>query len=145
MSLEDRLEIQELNHFYAYYVDEFEIENWLTCFTPDAFFDEREFDSGLHVGHDAIRAYGEKIVRETVYAVHLMCNHIIRDLTATSATGTVFALVEGLAKNGVHARFQVKYEDEYVKTGGKWKIARRVLRKTFPVELLAAPAEAELA
>jgi hypothetical protein len=144
MSVEEQLEIQELNNLYAYYVDSFEIENWLTVFTSDAYFDEREFDSGLHIGHAAIRTYGEKIVEEMVYAVHLMCNHIIRDLTKTTATGTIFAIVEGLAKNGFHARYQVKYEDAYLKVDGKWKIARRVLRKTFPVEILAAPVEAEL-
>jgi hypothetical protein len=143
MSIADQLEIQELNNFYAYYVDIFEIENWLTVFTPDAYFDEREFDSGLHVGHDAIRAYGEKIVDEMVFAVHLMCNHIIRDLSETSATGTIFAIVEGLAKNGLHARYQVKYEDTYAKVDGQWKIARRVLRKTFPVEILAVQSEVE--
>jgi hypothetical protein len=141
MSVDDQLKIQELNNLYAYYVDSFEIENWLTVFTSDAYFDEREFDSGLHLGHDAIRAYGEKIVEEMVYAVHLMCNHVVRDLTETTATGTIFAIVEGLAKNGLHARYQVKYEDEYLKVGGNWKIARRVLRKTFPVEILAAQAD----
>ena len=145
MSLEDRYQIQELNHYYAYYVDMFEIENWLTVFTEDAYFDEREFDSGLHIGHDAIRAYGELIVRETTFAVHLMTNHIIRDLTPTSATGTIFAIVEGLSKAGFHCRWHVRYEDQYAKVDGKWKIARRVLRKTFPAEVLATPAEAQAA
>jgi hypothetical protein len=142
MSIEDRLEIQELNYLYAYYVDEFEIENWVNVFTPDAYFDEREFDCGLHVGHDAIFAYGQKIVEETKSAVHLMCNHIIRDLTTTTATGTIFALVDSLGKNGHYARYQVKYEDAYLKVDGRWKIARRVLRKSFPAELLAAGPEA---
>jgi hypothetical protein len=144
MSVEDRLDIQELNNLYAYYVASCESENWLTVFTSDAYFDETEFDSGLHIGHEAIRAYGEMIVRESTYVVHLMTNHIIRDLAPTSATGTIFALVEGLDKKGFHARHQVKYEDEYVRVDGKWKIARRVLRKTFPTEVLA-PADAHAA
>jgi hypothetical protein len=137
MWADEQLKVQELNNLYAYYLDSFEIENWLALFTPDAYFDEREFDSGLHIGHDAIRAYGEKIVDEMVYAVHLMCNHIIRDLTESTASGTIFAIVEGLAKSGLHARYQVKYEDNYSKVDGQWRIARRVLRKTFPVEILA--------
>jgi hypothetical protein len=116
------------------------MEKWLTVFTHDAYFDEREFDSGIHVGHDKIRIYGRKIVHEMVYAVHLMCNHIVRNVTKNSATGTVFAIVEGLAINGLHARYQVKYEDVYARVDGDWKIARRVLRKTFPVEILSSGA-----
>jgi ketosteroid isomerase-like protein len=140
MSAEDRLAIQQLNYEYAYYVDVFDIESWLSVFTEDAFFDEREFDSGLHVGHDAIRRYGEQIVATTQFAVHLMTNHIIRDLTETTATGTAFALVEGQSKQGDRARYQVMYEDAYRKVDGRWKIARRVLRKTFPVETVSGAA-----
>jgi SnoaL-like domain len=136
MSIEEKFRIQELNYYYALYVDKFQIDQWVNVFTPDGYFDESEFGYGLHVGHDAIRAYGVKLVEDNTFVVHLMANHIITDLTDTSAKGTVFALVEGLTKTNIHARFQVIYEDEYAKIKGDWKIKKRVLRKTFPVEMV---------
>ncbi|KYC33739.1 hypothetical protein A0J57_03910 [Sphingobium sp. 22B] len=131
--------MQQLNHLYAYHVDNFHIDEWVDLFTDDAFFDEREFGLGLHDGRAAIAEYGKKIVRETEYAVHLMATHIIHDVKDGVATGTAFALTQALMKNGMNARYQVKYEDVYRKVDGKWKIARRVLRKTFPVEVLTEP------
>jgi hypothetical protein len=136
----DRLEIAELVNSYALHIDLFQIDEWVDLFTEDAYFDEREFDTGLHVGRDAIRAYGESLAESVQHAAHLMSNLVIRDLTATSARGIVFALVEALMKTGSRQRWQVRYEDTYVKIDGSWKIGRRVLRKTFPVEQIALPA-----
>jgi hypothetical protein len=134
---EDKFLIQELNYFYALYVDKFQVDQWVNVFTSDAYFDEREFEYGLHVGHDAIRAYAVKLVEDNIFVAHLMANHTITDLTDTTGRGTVFALVEALTKTNVHARFQVIYEDEYAKVQGEWKIKKRVLRKTFPVEIVS--------
>ena len=137
MSVEDRLAIQELNHRYAYFVDAFEIESWVGVFATNAFFDEREFGNGLFVGHDAIRDYGRTIVEKTQHLVHLMSNQILWHLDDDSARGSVFCLVESMRKTGERGRYQVKYEDEYTKLDGVWKISKRVLRKTFPPEKMA--------
>lgn len=130
----DRLEIAELVNRYALHIDLWEIEAWVDLFTEDAFFDEREFGSGLHEGHAAIRAYGELLAGSVEHAAHLMSNLVISDLTSTSANGIVFALVEAQLKTGVRQRFHVRYEDAYVKIDGKWKIDRRILRKSLPTE-----------
>ncbi|CAB3735786.1 nuclear transport factor 2 family protein [Paraburkholderia rhynchosiae] len=143
MNVEDRLEIQELNHRYAYFVDCFEIDEWVRVFAPNAIFDEREFGNDLFVGHDAIRRYGHDIVAVTQHAVHLMSNHIIWSHDFDTARGTVFGLVEALSKRGERTRYQVRYEDEYVKIAGSWKIGKRILRKTFPPETVNAQLPAE--
>ncbi|CAB3735852.1 nuclear transport factor 2 family protein [Paraburkholderia rhynchosiae] len=134
MNAEDRIAIQELNHRYAYFVDSFEVESWVDVFAPDAFFDESEFGNGVFVGHDAIRQYASSIAEKTAHLVHLMSNLIIWEGDSSSARGTVFGLVESMRKTGQRSRYQVKYDDEYVKLDGIWKIAKRVLRKTFPPE-----------
>ena len=138
MSNDDYLEIQRLNYLYAYHVDVFDIESWVDVFTHDAFFDEREFGAGLFIGHAQIRDYGLSLAKTTVHWVHLMTNHVVWDLQPLHARGTVFAIVEVLAHSGDHIRNHVIYEDDYVRTSGAWKIAKRVLRKTFPVEVLAS-------
>lgn len=132
--ISDRLEIAELVNRYALHIDLWEIENWVQLFADDAFFDEREFDSGLFIGHAAIRAYGESLAASVAHAAHLMSNLVIRDLTSTSADGVVFGLIEAMLKSGMRQRFHVRYEDSYVKVDGSWKIGRRILRKTLPVE-----------
>lgn len=130
----DYFEIQQLTHRYAVHIDMFQIDEWVDVFTPDAFFDEREFGNGLFVGHDEIRAYGQSLAATVKYVTHLMANLIIRDVTDTTASGIVFALIEAEMKSGERERTQCRYEDEFVKVNGQWKIARRILRKTFAPE-----------
>ena len=135
----DRLEIAELVHAYALHIDLFQIDDWVDLFTQDAFFDEREFGSGLHIGREAIRAYGRVLAATVRHAAHLMTNLVIRDLTTNSANGVLFGLVEAQLKDGMRTRWQVRYEDCYAKVDGAWKISRRVLRKTFPEEMIQKP------
>lgn len=132
--LVDRLAIAELVNRYALHIDLHEIDHWVDLFTEDAFFDEREFDTGLHVGHAAIRSYGEELAATVAHAVHLMCNHVIQDLTENTASGIVFALVEAQMKDGTRQRWQVRYEDTYLKSAAGWKIEKRILRKGLPPE-----------
>lgn len=130
----DRLAITELVNSYALHIDLFQIEDWVSLFAPDAYFDEREFDTGLHVGHQSIRAYGQSLAETVQHAVHLMANLVIADFTTESAKGTVFALVEAMMKSGERGRWQVRYEDQYIKIDDVWKIKSRILRKSLPVE-----------
>lgn len=135
MSADDRLAIQELSYKYAYFVDNFEPDNWAMIFTTDGILDESEFfDDAKFAGRDAIRAYGAKISDTVNHIVHLTTNHLIFDLTPTKARGTAVSLVETMRKSGERVRFHVKYDDDYVKIDETWLIARRTLRKSFPPE-----------
>lgn len=134
--VEDRLAIQEVNQRYATHIDFHEIDEWVGLFTRDAVFDEREFGSPLSTGQDEIRAYGQELVKTVQFALHHMTTHVISDLTATSARGIAFSIVEYLLKDGFHARTQVIYKDRYEKINGRWLIAERVLKHTVPTEIL---------
>ena len=136
MDIEDRLALQELNYKYAYFVDMKRPGEWADLFTLDTHFDEREFDSALFIGRDEVRAYGEMLAAEVLYALHHITNQLVWEIIGDSACGTVFAVVEALLKNGERARHHVIYEDEYSKQDGVWRFSRRVLRKTLPTELL---------
>lgn len=136
MSIEDKLEIYDLNFRYAILVDSYKIDEWVQVFTPNAFFDESEFGFGAHEGHDNIRAYGQVLVETTTFMTHLMGNHLIERIDGNSAQGVVFSLIEVQTTDGTRTRYQVKYEDEYKKVGGKWLIDRRILRKTFEPEVV---------
>jgi hypothetical protein len=138
-SIQDRLAIQELNQRYAVHVDLHEVDTWTSLFTEEVQFDEREFGAPLMVGREDIRAYGHHLADIVEHALHHMTTHVIEDLTATSARGMAFAVVESLRKNGSHVRSHVVYHDRYVKVDGKWLFAERILRRTLPDEVLAAP------
>lgn len=132
--ISDRLEIAELVNAYAIHIDLFQIDEWVNVFAEEAEFDEREFGTGLHSGHAGIGAYGRLLSATVEHAAHLMTNLMITDLRSTSANGIVFALVEALMRTGERQRWQVRYEDRYVKIDGHWKIQERVLRKSLPAE-----------
>jgi hypothetical protein len=134
--VEDRLAIQELNQRYATHIDLHEIDEWVGLFTQDAVFDEREFGSPLSTGQEEIRAYGQTLVETVQYALHHMTTHVISGLTATSARGIAFSIVEYLLKDGFRARTQVIYQDRYEKVDGRWLIAERILKQTIPTEII---------
>lgn len=139
MSADDRLAIQELNYKYAYFVDNFEPDNWSMIFTSDGILDESEFfDDAQFTGRDAIRAYGAKIGDSVHHVAHLMANHLIFDLSSTTARGTAISIVETMRNNGERVRYHVRYDDEYVKVGETWLIAKKTLRKSFPPENVPA-------
>lgn len=136
MSMEDKFAIQELNLRYALHIDLMRVEPWVDTFTADAVFDEREFDFGIHVGHEQIRAYGEAIVANAHKFVHVMTNHLVTDVADDRAKGTVYGIAEGVSLAGERTRYHVVYEDEYRKIGGEWKISSRVVHPKLPPEIV---------
>lgn len=135
-SLQDRMQIQDLSNLYAYYVDEMKIEEWVNCFTADAVFDESDLGNGTHIGHEAIRAFGERLVTRVQLVVHLMSNHLVWDLGETDARGSSVAVVEAIYANGDRYRNHCSYADRYLKVDGTWKIKHRVAKRTFAKEFL---------
>ncbi|KXX59479.1 nuclear transport factor 2 family protein [Rhodococcus sp. LB1] len=146
MSIEDKFALIELNHRYALLLDTGEPARWAAeVFTEDCVFDERQFDSGLHVGRQAIAAYGDELMASVEHVVHHMTNHVITVRSETGATGVAFGICEVQhADGGPRLRFNVLYEDEYRKVNSMWLISKRVLVKTFEPEQVgqfpAAPA-----
>ena len=138
MSMEEKFAIQELNLRYALHIDLMQVEQWVDTFTADAVFDEREFDFGIHIGHEQIRAYGDAIVANAHKFVHVMTNHLVTDVADSSAKGTVYGIAEGVSLSGERTRYHVFYEDEYTKTDGRWRISSRVVRPRLPPEIVRA-------
>lgn len=138
MTIEDRFAIQDLVHLYAYYVDSFMFPEWVALFAPDGVLDESEFEMGRYDGQAALAGYGDAMAGRVLHLVHLMTNLIIWDLQQDTARGTSFAIVESMQKTGKRARYHVKYEDQYKRVEGRWVFQERILRKSFPPEIIAA-------
>lgn len=137
MNIEDRMAIQDLVYKYAYYVDSFMFSEWVELFAPEATLDESEFGMGKYDGHAALAGYGENMGGRVLHLVHLITNHLVWDFQGDSARGTSLAIVESMQKSGARARYHVKYEDEYQKLDNRWVFSKRMLRKSFPPEILA--------
>lgn len=71
-----------------------------------------------------------------VHAAHLMFNHLITFDDANHTRGKIFALVEAVERSGMRSRYQIYYDDLYVKDGSAWLFAERIIRKTFEPEIL---------
>lgn len=138
MSIEDRLALQDLVHRYAYFVDSFMFPEWVALFAPDGLLDESEFAMGRYDGREALAGYGDDMAGRVLHLVHLMTNHIVWDLLGDTARGTSFAIVESMQKSGSRARYHVKYDDRYVRLDGQWVFQERILRKSFPPEIIAS-------
>jgi hypothetical protein len=136
--LQARADIQDLNSFYALAVDTFRLEDAVNCWTVDGVFDERQSGLDRYQGHDQIRAFFKDTILANISAVvHFMANHLITDITETTAKGTVFTLVEVIKKDGVRSRVIAMYEDDYAKVDGAWKFRSRVIHTEFPREIVA--------
>lgn len=136
MNIEDKIAIHDLCHRYAIFIDTYQIDAWVSQFTPDVIFDEREFDFGLHEGQEAVRAYGHFLRQTTRHMSHIMSNHLVEGMSEGEAKGTATGLIEAMTTDGTRTRYLVFYEDRYRKLHRAWKIHRRTLRKSFEPEVL---------
>ena len=140
MRVEDKIELYELNHRYALHIDFHQIDDWVALFTEDAVLDERELGFVVHEGRAAIRAYGDMLAATVLHVAHLVPNILVTQTGPDEAKGTVLALVEAMMRDNSRTRYQIWYEDSYVRQGGKWRFRKRVVRPTLPPECLNAAA-----
>lgn len=127
-ALIDKQEIQELAIRYAHCVFERDIDGLMDLFTPDAKVDlpPSVDPKGVSEGRAVMaEVYSRLIDLKDPWPLHFA--HLVELKGATEATGIVYAQVrEGrfdynLVQIGV-------YDDEYVKTDGKWRLKSRQFR-----------------
>ncbi|OKH99810.1 hypothetical protein A6A06_22330 [Streptomyces sp. CB02923] len=129
---DDRAEIQDLNSRYAIAFDSRCLDEAVDCWAEDGILDETGTGFGLFEGHAAIRAYFGKLMDGFPHVIHVMFNHLTTGIDGDHGAGSVHCLVEFVSTDGSYDRVHVKYDDRYVRVGGGWKFASRVLTPTFP-------------
>lgn len=142
--LSDRAEIHDVIVRYGWAID---TKDWAlldTCFTADAFVDYSSNPGGKVGPYREVRGWLEKVMAAFPVTQHLMSNV---DITLDGDHARVRTMVtnpQGAAtREGPLHFFYVggRYEDEFVRTGDGWKIARRVettmwFEGSLPKELL---------
>jgi len=140
LTVEDRLEIQELNARFAFAVDRHDYGALREVFVPDAHYVST---NGTDLtGLEALIAWFESRVTPGAARVtrHGLSGLIITGVDAHSATGvsTWHTFATNEATPSRVPLFQVAdFADRYVRVDGRWWIAERVTSPVFRDESLA--------
>jgi hypothetical protein len=132
--LQDIEEIKKVKAKYCYFVDNFHADELLDLFSDDATADFRPLLPEKLVGKKQIgKFYKEDLPQVLRMAVHQVMNPII-EVEGDKARGTwyMFGVATFITAHGdVAAWSQVRYEDEFIREGGKWKISLVTDKQNF--------------
>jgi hypothetical protein len=129
---EDHLAIANLQRIYGYYVDKSRWEDVADLFAADAVLEIN--GRGRFVGHERIREYMRHFgpPKDGLLMNHMQLQpviHVSEDGKRGNARVRALMLV---GQYGDHAMWgEAIYENEYVKEGGTWKIAKLKAYQVF--------------
>jgi len=129
MNASDIAELNQLAYRYAAAVDACDMDLFKTVFSPDARL--RAYNPGEQEPFNDIRGHDEMVkvneIMSTMFdqTMHMMTNHLV-SLNGDKASGQVLCTARHIPKgeNYVHT-IQIRYEDDYVRQAGEWKIRDR--------------------
>ena len=121
MSVEDVHAIQRLKYDYCYAIDGGDYERWVSLFTEDGRFVR---DSGdTFEGHDELREFAsEGFDVGFEHTAHVVTNPAV-DVDGDDATGRWYLVLFYRDANGNDGWTQARYDDEYRKVDGEWRVA----------------------
>jgi len=126
----------EINDLLTRYTTAIDTKSWKlldTCFTPDAHLDYTSA-GGIKGAYPQVRAWLEKALKAFPMTVHFIGNSVVT-LEGDKAKARTFVLnpMGFPNKDGSLHLFTVGafYNDELVRTGTGWRIAKRVEEQAF--------------
>ena len=129
----DLLAIQDLATAYAYAVDDRDWARWEALFEPDGLVDYTS--AGGIAGTPAeVAAWMPGAMSVFTFCLHTTATHEIRFTGPDTASGRVHVFNRnGVEWEGAPELFDVGavYVDDYRRTDGRWRIARRVEHTTY--------------
>jgi predicted ester cyclase len=136
LSLEDRLEINDLYAAYAYAFDSNKAQEWAELFTPGGVFRLENF--GEIVGRDALAEFASSRNESAPNVSHHTTN-VIAEATSTGADGKAYVLALRLDGKTIRVRNLGGYVDKLEKVDGRWRFALRHFSSWLEPELVDAP------
>jgi hypothetical protein len=116
------LEIQQLVHRYAVYVDARDLDRLVELFVPDVRVGREKS------GREALRADFERQLRTTGVSFLMVGSHVVDFADDDHASGVVYTRAESQEGGRESARWIVQliqYHDRYAKREGRWLFERR--------------------
>jgi len=129
--LEEKDAIRELQASYCFHIDNAEFSKWVDLFTPDGVFEIPRM--GRFAGHEALLKFTQALplTNGSPMMRHCVTNSIVEVDGERAKAWSYVVVVRGgetLALN-----LAGRYEDELVKSGGRWRFQeRRVLFDLMP-------------
>jgi 3-phenylpropionate/cinnamic acid dioxygenase small subunit len=137
LSPEDRATLHDVYARYAYAFDGADADAWAALFAADGRFAPPGIPEV--VGTEALREFVASRSSELPGMRHLMSNVLVEG-TEAGARGSAYFLCFRLGPDGAfRIRNFGRYDDEFVKEGDTWKIARRSVVSELAAELVDAP------
>jgi SnoaL-like domain len=133
--LEAKSELRQLVDTFSALADEGRIPDQMSLLTPDArvqvyLGDDLAFDlTGTREVGETFAAFTANVSR----SYHMVGQHVV-EVDGDLATGTAYCQVRMVSEEDggqVLTDSSVRYEDEYVRRGGRWLISSRVSRFTI--------------
>lgn len=121
MSLDDERAIERLKHEYCFAIDDGRYEEWASLFTDDGRFVRGSGDT--FEGYDELHEFASEQfdpLFETV--THVVTNPVV-NVDGDEATGRWYLLFVYETEDGAVGWTQARYEDEYRRVDGEWRIA----------------------
>ncbi len=134
---DDRAALHDLYARYAFTFDSGDADAWAQLFTDDGRFAPPVVDEV--VGTEALREFVATRSSTTPGMRHLISNVLVEE-TDEGARGSAYFVCLRLSEDGrVRLRNTGRYDDEFARRDGQWKIARRTVVAELPLELVDAP------
>lgn len=121
MTEADRRAILECKHAYCYALDATDPDRFVEVFTPDGAVDISVY--GTASGPDELREFVDWVADAVDHSAHLVANPVV-DVDDDTATGTWYYLVVLEYPDGEIEFGQGRYEDEFRRVDGEWKVER---------------------
>lgn len=125
--VQDELDIVRATHTYALGLDRFDPRLALSAFSDDAVWDATSVGLDRFEGSAAILAFFEQDAAAVDKQFHVLTNHRVEFVDDDHARGTNYVYAEAEMKSGARIKAVALNEDTYLRTGGGWRIASRVI------------------
>ena len=129
LSVEDKLEINELIARYNVAIDDGDAEGWARTFTPDGVFDGIV---GRFEGRDEIAAFARRYASEAKYEDFRSCQHWVNNVliegSGDAATLRADHQMVQPTEGGGRILLVARYNDTLRRLNGEWLFSRRCVR-----------------
>jgi 3-phenylpropionate/cinnamic acid dioxygenase small subunit len=137
LSTDDRATLHDVYARYAHAFDGADAETWAGLFAADGRFAPPGVPEV--VGTDALRTFVEARAGDAPGMRHVMSNVLV-EATDGGARGSAYFFCLRLSDDGkFRLRNFGRYDDEFVREGGAWKIASRTVVSELAADLVDAP------
>jgi len=131
LTIEDRIAINDLIASYAWALDTGDLDGLLACFTPDAVVIEEVFETpDRWEGSEGIRRFAKHYfsVPDFPGRQHHVSQILVSGDGGRCAVRAFAFVTECQGEPPYKLRFAGYYEDQVVKSGGRWLFQQRVIR-----------------